>query len=410
MRVKWFRRHVSKFLSAYCHGELSGTEAQAVQRHLEDCARCREEWETIKRGVQWAEQLRSVAAPASLWPELQAKIAAPRSQNVSLFSWRYVLAATAVAVLALGSWWWLTRSQPMNRQVVGNEAPRQPAPSPSGATHLPTTTAPQGSEQAVGPKSKTSAPQVSSLAWEVDSVTGAPRIGATKIADKGRLGVGEWLETDNASRAKIKVAEIGYVDIDPNSRLQLVRTKETEHRIALAKGKMSALILAPPRLFIVDTPSATAVDLGCAYTLEVDELGASLLHVTSGWVSFVRKGQESFIPAGAMCATRKGVGVGTPYFADASPTFKAALTTLDFGVGAVAPQTLGSLLAEARLEDTLTLWHLLGRRFGSQTAEVRGRVYDRLAELAPPPETVTRAGIVHGDRKMLERWWGERLR
>jgi hypothetical protein len=253
-------------------------------------------------------------------------------------------------------------------------------------------------------------PQAALQGWEVDNLTGLPRIGTKKITDKGRLRVGEWLETDNASRAKIKVAEIGYVDIDPNSRVQLVGTKDTEHRIALEKGKMSAVILAPPRLFIVDTPSATAVDLGCAYTLEVDEFGASLLHVTSGWVSFMRNGRESIIPAGAMCATRKGVGVGTPYFADASSAFKAALTVLDFSEDVIPITTLQTLLRESRLEDTLTLWHLLGREFRVQTADIRGRIYDRLAELAPPPETVTRAGIVNGDRKMLDLWWGDKIR
>ena len=36
---------------------------------------------------------------------------------------------------------------------------------------------------------------------------------------------------------------------------------------------MSARIWAPPRLFYVNTPSAVAEDLGCAYTLEVDDLG-----------------------------------------------------------------------------------------------------------------------------------------
>jgi hypothetical protein len=102
--------------------------------------------------------------------------------------------------------------------------------------------------------------------------------------------------------------------------------------------------------------------------------------------------------------------VGTPYFADASAAFKSSLTELDFGAGTISAQTLKSLLAEARLEDTLTLWHLLGRQFRTQTAEVRGQVFDRLAELAPPPETVTRAGVINGDRKMLELWWGERIR
>src|SRR5207253_7821011 len=127
-----------------------------------------------------------------------------------------------------------------------------------------------------------------------------------------------WLETDSSSRAKISVGRIGQVEVDPNTRLRLVQTRLTEHRLALARGRMQARIWAPPRLFFVDTPSAEAVDLGCAYTLAVDDAGGSLLQVTSGYVAFVRDGRESKVPAGAVCVTRPGIGPGTPYFADAS--------------------------------------------------------------------------------------------
>jgi len=41
------------------------------------------------------------------------------------------------------------------------------------------------------------------------------------------------------------------------------------------------------------------------------------------------EGHESFIPAGAACATRPKVGPGTPYFEDASARFRAASTRLD---------------------------------------------------------------------------------
>src|SRR5207244_1301597 len=154
--------------------------------------------------------------------------------------------------------------------------------------------------------------------WEVARLNGAPRIGASRMDENGRLAVGQWLETDNTSRAQIKVGSIGQVEIDPNTRVRLVETKPTEHRLELEHGKMSARIWAPPRLFFVDTPAGVAADLGCAYTLEVDDQGGSLLRVTTGWVALQLKDRESMVPAGAACQTRRGVGPGTPYFEDAS--------------------------------------------------------------------------------------------
>src|SRR4030095_11600400 len=166
--------------------------------------------------------------------------------------------------------------------------------------------------------------------WSVATLNGQPTIGSSTIVKEGKLGVGQWLETDHNSRAEISVASIGQWQVDPNTRVRLLATQPTEHRLELARGKMSARIWAPPRLFFVDTPSAVAADLGCAYTLEVDDHGAGDLRVTSGWVALALKDRASIAPMGAACETRPGVGPGTPYFEDASKTFQAALKEIDF--------------------------------------------------------------------------------
>jgi len=38
-------------------------------------------------------------------------------------------------------------------------------------------------------------------------------------------------------------------------------------------------------------------------------------------------------------------------------------------------------------------------------AAARGAVFDRLAQLVPPPADVTRDGILGLDREMLDTWW-----
>ncbi|HMZ22296.1 MAG TPA: FecR domain-containing protein, partial [Blastocatellia bacterium] len=237
------------------------------------------------------------------------------------------------------------------------------------------------------------------VSWEVTRLDGQPVIGKRKIGEKGRLPVGEWLATDDASRAQISVGQIGEVKIEPNSRVRLVGADADNHRLAMTRGKMEAFIWAPPRKFFVETPSALAVDLGCSYTLEINDDGVGLLHVTLGWVAFESQGLESFVPAGAMCVTRPQLGPGTPYFSDASAEFQTALTAFDIGNAA----SLETVLSLARERDALTLWHLLPRTRNEQ----RGKVIDRLAELVPPPPKVTRAGVISGDRAMLDIWWNK---
>ena len=362
-----FSNHVSEQLSAYCHEELEAKVSRQVAEHLIACRSCRAEFEEIKAGVKLAEQLPLVKAPDSLWSELESRLdqqasrqEQPSKTRSSFRDWLFhpvpvgIAAALVLSLSVSALWIYRQESRP---------------------------------------------------SWEVARLLGSPMIGSSRIGQKGQLGVGQWLETDAGSRARISVASIGQVEIDPNTRVRLLETRATEHRLELARGRMSAHIWAPPRLFFVDTPSAVAADLGCAYTLEVDDAGASLLRVTSGWVALQLRDRESIVPAGAACATRPGIGPGTPYFEDASETFRAALNKLDFETGtapAAENALLKGLLAEARVRDTLTLWHLLYRVEGDD----RALVYERLATLAPPPPGVTREGVLQLDENMLRLWKG----
>src|SRR5258708_30062184 len=114
------------------------------------------------------------------------------------------------------------------------------------------------------------------------------------------------------------VSEVGEVDIDPQKRLRLAESRSSRTRMELERGTIHAMIWAPPGEFLVGTPSALAVDLGCAYTLQVDDSGAGLLRTRMGWVGFRLNGREAFIPAGAVGETRPGIGPGAPVFEDAS--------------------------------------------------------------------------------------------
>lgn len=378
-----FGNHVGKKLSAYAHGELAPRETALVSEHLSACRKCREAYEEIKLGIRLAETLPSRTAPASLWERLESELAKQQASDEgatsatkrlptdaaerpplfpatqtrffkprrsSLFGWRRAAASAFALLFAMsaGFVWLYVRS--------------------------------------------------AREAWEVARLAGAPKVGSNAIHETGRLAVGEWLETDANSRASIRVANIGQVEVDPETRIRLVETGATEHRMELARGRMHAVVSAPPRVFFVNTPSAVAADLGCAYTLEVDDRGRSLLRVTAGWVALETRERDSVVPAGAACLTVPGTGPGTPFFEDAPDALLDALSSFDFEGG--GSEALNSVLASARPRDTLTLWHLLARAEGDE----RARVYERLAALSPPPSGVTREGVLRLDPSMLDRW------
>jgi hypothetical protein len=235
---------------------------------------------------------------------------------------------------------------------------------------------------------------------------GTPRIGWHAVGaatGSAKLAVGQTLVTDSSSRASITLDETGRIEVDAGSRLRLLASGPGRKRLSLERGTIHATIWAPPGQFVVDTPSAVAVDLGCVYTLHVDDSGAGLLRTTMGWVGFKLNGHESFIPAGAVCNTRPTIGPGSPHREDASPIFRSSLYRLDFEAITPAERAdlLRIILSQARKEDAFTLWHLLSRVSDAD----RPGVYDRLASLAPPPAEVTREGILRLDQKMLDSWW-----
>src|SRR5277367_4231452 len=248
----------------------------------------------------------------------------------------------------------------------------------------------------------------SGTGWDVESLAGSPQVesGAfSRSRGAAKLGIGQTLVTDSESKATISIADVGTVNVEPNTRLRSVAGGIGHNRLALDRGTINAFIWASPGEFTVDTPSAIAVDLGCSYTLQVDDSGAGILRTKLGWVGFKLDGHEAFIPAGAVCATRPKFGPGTPYFEDASASFRDCLSKFDFAAGTPEERSadLNKILAQARQRDALTVWHLLSRVEESQ----RGAVYDRLAALVPPPSGVTRDGILRLDQKMLDLWWNQ---
>jgi predicted anti-sigma-YlaC factor YlaD len=337
-----------RLLSPYLDGELDARVRSRLESHLDGCSGCH----ALSERMSLASRLVShIAVPDSVpasdgFTRKLTNVRRPRSRAS-----RLVFSPVAVALLviaAVGSTWYFT--------------------------------------------------PLSNSPWEVIRLHGTPRIGSQSVVQTAQLGEGQWLETDGESRAKVNVGRIGQVEVAPNSRVKLVETSVTEHRLSLERGQLKATIWAPPRVFFVDTPSAEAIDLGCAYTLEVDDNDRGLLHVTSGWVALLLNGRESKVPAGALCATRPEVGPGTPYFQDAPKPLQEALTKVDFEGGGT--KALDLVLAAARARDTLTLYHLLAR---VEEAD-RGRVYDRLAEYNQPPDGVTREGITRLDGEMLVNW------
>jgi hypothetical protein len=418
------QEHIQEKLSAYLNHELPKEQRQAIAEHLLQCENCRNEHDEIKLGAALASQLQQTDAPQSVWNEIETTLDGkkPQVSTVPYFAFLSLrgLAAALVIVFGLTAAIYfgflrnksqeIAETKPTPFEIpVNQNTNTQITPSvdsniqiqPLNANSKVKTVPKINPVQSPNKPNETVIVKNNLPSWNVETLTGTPTAGSQAISENGKLLVGQFLETDANSSARVQVANIGQVEIQPNSRVQFVGTSLTEHRLSLERGVLKAKILAPPRLFIVDTPSAVAVDLGCEYTLEVDKDGNSKLHVTSGYVALERDGRESIVPAGAFCLTQRGKGIGTPYSEDASREFQNALFSFDFQNGGSG--ALETIFKESGFYDTLTLWHLLPRTGAAD----REKVFDALGRYVKPPAGTTREGILRLDKKMLDQWWKE---
>jgi hypothetical protein len=227
------------------------------------------------------------------------------------------------------------------------------------------------------------------------SVAGEPARCGGEVVARGTLPVGAWLETPRRAVAAVRVADIGELTVYGDSRLRLVDTGAGGHRMQLARGRLAARVVAPPRLFIVDTPGATAVDLGCAYELVVDRDGRTLLRVTSGAVSLEGHGLTAYAPMATEVVASPGRGPGTPVAREAPDRLRDAVGRFDGG----DPSALRAVLDGAGPRDTITLWNLLTRT----SAADRGDVVARLDALVGMPDDVRADEVRAGDAAAIER-------
>ena len=240
--------------------------------------------------------------------------------------------------------------------------------------------------------------------WEILSIDGSTTVANQTVDAGSEISRGDVVATGEDGSARIRIGAIGFVDVAPRSRLRLLRSRTTRQHLELEHGRIDAVITAPPRIFLVSTPVVEAIDLGCAYTLDIDPEGYGYLEVSLGWVA-LENGREAYVPAGARSLLDPTMGPGTPVFDDASPELREAVRQLDFETlsGEERRVALFVVLRNAKERDLITLWHLLLRT----NDEERILVVKGITMLIELPAGVDRKDLARGDEDAITRLGAE---
>ncbi|TAK63760.1 MAG: zf-HC2 domain-containing protein, partial [Bacteroidetes bacterium] len=193
--------HILDLLDNVIEGTLKPEQRQFIELHITQCPECKSEFDRLNAFMSKIDALpKEIQPPRDLWSGIEKRITTqPRGTIIELPGHQYegsveqqkamrreiqqgivrrsvwYFRAAAVALLFIISaalYWYLT-------------LPELPS-------------------------------------WQVTTLEGKPKIGSELLAATGKLYIGDLLETDNASRAKLTVGKIGEVELEPNTKLRLL--------------------------------------------------------------------------------------------------------------------------------------------------------------------------------------------
>jgi hypothetical protein len=361
----------------YIEGTLPSGQKEVFESHMQDCSACKKEYEETVKLLEMVNTLPAEVTPShDLWSNIESRISKDRSK-----------ADKIKELTALNDNYENGDSDKKNRYL------KYAAISLIAAMILVALLPSLFLDKDTPILDKVMTPY-----WKVTSVKGTTIVSSNIMGSVDSLKPGDWLETKDSSQAILDVPGLGKVTIEPNTKIQLVRSDTSEHRIALEYGTINADINSKPRTFFVDSKSATAIDLGCSYTYTVKQNGDGVLYVKEGTVALESHGRESIVPSGKYCLAKTGIGPGTPFRENSSASLKEALMKYDFEKG--GEKEVDIILKNSKKGDVVTLMNLMPR----VDDRSRTKVYRVITNYTPAPKNVVRDSIPRLNARELNEW------
>lgn len=209
--------------------------------------------------------------------------------------------------------------------------------------------------------------------WKLVSLKGGAFINGVK-SDK--VSVGDWIQTDSVSSVVLKIANVGDVSIEPNTKVRFIQSDNNVSTIELMYGTVNTSTSQPDK-FILQTNNMKVQDKGGSYSFKVDDKGNGVIYVNNGMANVESGDKSAIVTDGKFCLYKPEYGIGIPFRKDSKPEFQNALFQHDFNNGGV--QAVYSAIANAMPEDYSSLMNLIPR-VDNQTKYL---VLNKLGKLVP---------------------------
>lgn len=233
--------------------------------------------------------------------------------------------------------------------------------------------------------------------WEITAVKGKATVNGDAVSQGDNFDQGTALITADNSTVTINIKDIGNLEVDANTKISRL---SGNNQLRLEKGKITKSASNSKESVSVLTQLAEYREYSpnSSYILTIDEDYTSTLNVKSGQMTVDVNGFESYVPKGYYCVVSRD-HLAVPYNPNSNPELIQKLINF---TGSTDPQ-LSVIVTLASTDDALSLWHVLQMA----STENRGIVYNRLFELVPHGQNITKEGVMKLDEKMLQSWLDE---
>lgn len=209
--------------------------------------------------------------------------------------------------------------------------------------------------------------------WKLISLKGGAFVNGVK-SDK--VNIGDWIQTDSVSSVVLKIANVGDVSIEPNTKVRFIQSDGNISRIEVLYGTVNASTSQADK-FILQASNMKVQDKGGSYSFKVDDKGNGVIYVNNGIANVESGNKSAIVTDGKFCFYKPEYGIGVPFRKDASREFQNALFNYDFNNGGI--QSVYYAVANAAPEDYTSLMNLIPR----VDDKTRYLVLNKLGRLVP---------------------------
>jgi len=209
--------------------------------------------------------------------------------------------------------------------------------------------------------------------WKLVNLKGNALINGVK---SDVVNVGDWIQTDGETSVILKIANVGDINIEPNSKVRFIQSDDSQSRIEVAYGTVNTSTSQADK-FVLQTSNMKVQDKGSSYSFKVDDKGNGVIYVNNGIANIESGNRVSVVPEGKFCMYKPEFGVGIPFRKDAKPEFQNAIFQYDFNNG--GQNAIYSAIASAMPEDYYSLLNLIPR----VDEKTKYLVLNKLGRIAP---------------------------